>query len=278
MYRRLRSAASGLSLLAACALPPHKTPEAAPSPEPESDEDIAAADSEPSAGSAQETSEEPEAVEAEPTPPPDNLVQRPIVFDEERVALTLQYLQAHTDPEIDLEDPAGTFMEPHVVVLHWTVTPTADSAWQIFNPARLRGRASLQGAGALNVSAHFIVDRDGTPYQLMEANRVGRHTIGLNHTAIGIENVGDDERWPLTEAQIATNIALVRWFASEHEITHVIGHHEYRWMEGHPHFQELDDSYRTSKIDPGEAFVRAVWEGVQDLDIERAPAPPVTSE
>jgi hypothetical protein len=265
-----------LSLVGACALPPNQnpTPETVATPL-VSDEESSSA---PGAVSTSETASSSEPVQAAPSPPPDNLVPRPIVFDEERVALTLQYLQAHSDPEIDLENPSGTFMEPHVVVLHWTATPTADSAWQIFNPARLRGRASLQGAGALNVSAHFIVDRDGTPYQLMESNRVGRHTIGLNHTSIGIENVGDDKQWPLTEAQIATNISLIRWFASEYEITHVIGHHEYRSMEGLSLFRELDDSYRTRKVDPGEVFVQAVWEGVQDLDIGRAPNTPVTSE
>ena len=102
--------------------PPNQTAAAEPVVDPKaSEEETASADE--TASSAQP--------DPDPTPPPDNLVQRPIVFDEERVELTLQYLQAHSDPEIDLEDPIGTLMEPHVVVLHWTVTPTADSAWQM---------------------------------------------------------------------------------------------------------------------------------------------------
>ena len=182
----------------------------------------------------------------------------------------MRYLQTHNNADLSLDDPQGTFMEPRVVVLHWTAGSSADSAWNIFAPTRLRGRTNLQDAGALNVSAHFIVDRDGTPYQLMETTRIGRHTIGLNHLSIGIENVGDDERWPLTEEQVQTNIDLVRWLASQHEITHLIGHHEYQEMEGHAYFKELDPTYRTVKIDPGDTFVQKVWDGVAELELQRA--------
>ena len=35
--------------------------------------------------------------------------------------------------------------------------------------------------------AHFVVDRDGTIYQLVSARIMCRHTVGLNWTAIGIE-------------------------------------------------------------------------------------------
>ena len=38
--------------------------------------------------------------------------------------------------------------------------------------------------------AHFIVDKDGTIYQLVALTIMCRHTVGLNWTAFGIEQVG----------------------------------------------------------------------------------------
>lgn len=208
-----------------------------------------------------------------PTTPRPEVTEQFLAFDKERVRLTLAYLRAHTDPDIDPEDPAGTFMEPRVVVLHWTGGSTAAGALATFAPNRLRGRANLQGAGALNVSAHFVVDRDGQTTQLLETNRVGRHTIGLNHISIGIENVGYEPDHPLTRAQVETNAALIRWLHARHGITHVVGHHEYRQMEGHRYFVERDPNYRTAKVDPGDAFVASVLRELEDLSLQRAPGP-----
>ena len=192
-------------------------------------------------------------------------------FDEERIRLTLEYLRAHNNPALDPEDPVGTFMEPKVVVLHWTGGRTAAGVMRTFAPSRLRGRPNLQGAGALNVAAHFAVDQDGEITQLMQTTRVGRHTIGLNHISVGIENVGYEPDYPLTSAQVQANIALVRHLAAMHDISHLLGHLEYRRMEGHPYFVEIDPNYRTGKVDPGDDFVEAVLERVADLGLQRAP-------
>ena len=40
------------------------------------------------------------------------------------------------------------------------------------------------------VCAHYVIDRDGTVYQLVPTSIMCRHTVGLNCTAIGIEHVG----------------------------------------------------------------------------------------
>jgi N-acetylmuramoyl-L-alanine amidase len=105
----------------------------------------------------------------------------------------------------------------------------------------------------------------------MPETRMARHCIGLNHLAIGVENVGDGDRYPLTEAQVAANAALVRYLAARHPITHLIGHHESRAMEDHPYFLERDDAYRNRKPDPGAAFMREVRARVADLDLAGPP-------
>jgi N-acetyl-anhydromuramyl-L-alanine amidase AmpD len=128
-------------------------------------------------------------------------------------------------------------------------------------------RAELARAGAVNVSAHFVVDRDGTIYQLQPATRFARHCIGLNHIAIGIENVGDGDAHPLTDAQVAADAALVRELARRYPIRRLLGHHEVMQLaaRGDADYVERDPSYRNVKDDPGDRFMAAVRAQLADL-------------
>lgn len=192
-----------------------------------------------------------------------HIIDRLLPFGEDRIAGTLQYLRAHTDPE-----RADIRLEPRAIVLHWTASPTLEGSYQTFAPSELKSRPELDLAGRVNVSAHYLVDRDGTIYRLVPDDRVARHTIGLNHVAIGIENVGGGEEHPLTQAQIDANVALVRDLVRRFPaITHLLGHSEYRRMEGHPYFQERDPNYRTEKPDPGAQFLEAVRGQLSDLTL-----------
>lgn len=218
---------------------------------------------------------------APPSEPPAELPAELVIedrllpWDAERQALTAAYLRGHrTAADLPADDASLATLEPRLVVLHWTAGPTAVGAWNTFAPTRLAGRPELArvAGGDLNVSAHFLVDRDGRVQRLLPDTAVARHVIGLNHVALGIENVGGGERWPLTEAQVAANVALVRWLVGRHPgITHLIGHSEYQELEGHPYFEERDPSYRTVKPDPGADFLAAVRAGLVDLDLEGPP-------
>lgn len=97
-----------------------------------------------------------------------------------------------------------------------------------------------------------------------------RHVIGLNHTAIGIENVGGSNA-PLTKAQLKANEALIRYLSSRYDIEYVIGHYEYPLFVGHPLWKEKDENYRTSKVDPGKSFMRKIRKRLDDLDLQGAP-------
>lgn len=187
------------------------------------------------------------------------LIERWLPNEPNRIALTTEYVQAH-HPSPSEEHLLG-LMKPNVVVLHWTGSATARSTWNTFSSATLRGRKALQGAGALNVSAHFLVDRDGSVQQLLPENRIARHCIGLNHLSIGIENVGTDSA-PLTSAQLTANLELIEALNKRHTLTHVIGHFEYRAFEGHPYFAEKDSGYRTVKRDPGAEFLVSIRAGL----------------
>src|SRR5439155_6147696 len=124
-------------------------------------------------------------------------------------------------------------------VLHYTSGGSAKSTREYFDNVRIEAeRKELAAAGAVNVSSHYVVDRDGTIYRLQPETRFARHCIGLNHIAIGIENVGDEDKYPLTEAQVVADAALVRKLAHEFPITHLLGHYEVMSFKKHPYFVE----------------------------------------
>jgi N-acetyl-anhydromuramyl-L-alanine amidase AmpD len=191
------------------------------------------------------------------------ITEAPIPWSAERAELTLEYRRLHSDRAAkDLE------IEPRVIVLHYTGAGTARSAQYTFAPARLgASRPELVRGGAVNVSAHFLVDRDGSILRLQPETRYARHCIGLNHISIGIENVGDEAKWPLTEAQVLADAALVRDLARRFRITHLLGHHEALGFAGHPYYVELVPDYRNSKPDPGARFMKRVREAVADLEL-----------
>jgi N-acetyl-anhydromuramyl-L-alanine amidase AmpD len=199
---------------------------------------------------------------------PPRIVQRPIPFTAQRRELTLEYIRAHYDP-----NATEISITPRMIVAHWTNTSTLQATLEMFAPAVLSGsRTDIRRGGRLNVSAQFVVDRDGTIYQLMDETLMARHTIGLNRVAIGIENVGGGPGFPLGEAQVKADAALVRYLVQRHPaITHLIGHLEYLRFRGTPFWQERDPTYYTIKSDPGAAFMTQLRALVSDLKLEGPP-------
>jgi N-acetyl-anhydromuramyl-L-alanine amidase AmpD len=129
----------------------------------------------------------------------------------------------------------------------------------------------VENASSLNVSSHFLVGRDGTIYRLIPETVMGRHVIGLNHCAIGIENVGGTEETPLTDSQLKANIWLVRYLSKKYKIDYLIGHYEYPLFEGHELWLEKDPGYRTEKTDPGEDFMEKVRNATKKFNFKRLP-------
>ncbi|MDC6386259.1 N-acetylmuramoyl-L-alanine amidase [Flagellimonas taeanensis] len=196
-----------------------------------------------------------------------NIVDIPIIFDDQRIELTEEYMAQRYGLEND-----STQIVPKMVVLHWTSIPSLEKSFQAFNRSTLpTWRPDLENVSGLNVSSHFLVDRDGTIYRLMPETTMARHTIGLNHCAIGIENVGGGEKLPLTKKQVKANIFLVEYLASKYDIEYVIGHQEYTQFEGHPLWLEVDDGYRTTKTDPGMDFMEKVRKATKKYNFKPVP-------
>jgi N-acetyl-anhydromuramyl-L-alanine amidase AmpD len=192
------------------------------------------------------------------------VIDAPIAWSDERARLTLEYRRAHSDPAA-----TDLTIAPRVIVLHYTGGGSAKSTRAYFDNVRIEAaRKDLARAGAVNVSSHFLVDRDGTIYRLQPETRFARHCIGLNHIAIGIENVGDGDKLPLTDAQVTADAALVRDLAARFPITHLLGHHEVMRFRDHPYYLERDPAYRNDKPDPGDAFMARVRGDVADLGLQ----------
>lgn len=180
-------------------------------------------------------------------------IQSPI-FDVERLQLTAEYSQRHYGAA------TAVLSKPQMIVVHFTTIPTREKTLDFFRPPRIdhQIRRDIASGGEVNVSAHYLVDRDGTLYQLAAEDVLCRHIIGFNHSAIGIENVAVDAD-DLTPAQLEANAALIsRIVQRQASIRFLIGHHEYR-DNTLPHYQlyrEDDVTYRfTDKVDPGPLFM-----------------------
>lgn len=190
---------------------------------------------------------------------------KPVVFDEERKKLSIQYLRERHGI---IQDSAT--IVPRMIVLHWTAIPTLEQSFDAMNPAVLPGaRKGIAGASNLNVAAQFLVDRDGMIFRQLPETAFARHVIGLNYCAIGVENVGGSNAL-LTEEQLDANEALIRYLKKKYNIEYVIGHHEYQSFIGHPLFKETDPNYLTVKSDPGDDFMAKIRERIKDLNIKGA--------
>ena len=175
--------------------------------------------------------------------------QLPIEFGDKRVELTKKYIKSHYN--LDVKDIK---IIPKIIVVHHTaIDDFKDSLSRFISQTLPTDRPDIQSAGAVNVSTHFMVERDGTINQLMPLDYMARHVIGLNYSSIGIENVGgeDNVKDDLTPAQLDANIKLVKYLNAKYpNIEYLIGHHEYQKMEKSPLWLEKDAGYRTKKADP----------------------------
>lgn len=199
---------------------------------------------------------------------PFKIYQKPIVFDEQRMQLTKEYMMER----YGFDSTTTGAINPKMVVLHWTAIPTLEKSYAAFEKATLPNwRPEITSAGSLNVSAHFLVDKNGKVYQLMPDTLMARHVIGLNHCAIGVENVGGVDGKPLSARQKRANVKLIEHLKEKYPIEYVIGHYEYTHFEKHPMWLEKDSAYRTSKTDPGEKFMKKVRKQLKEYDFKPVP-------
>jgi beta-N-acetylhexosaminidase len=147
------------------------------------------------------------------------VVQRPIPFPAARKREMRAYARRH----YGLDD--FRLRSPKVIVEHYTAGDTFSSAFQTF--ARDVPDSELGELPA--TCAHYVIDRDGTIYQLVPTRLMCRHTVGLNDRSIGIEHVGRSDAALLgNRRQLRASLRLTRYLQSRYSIAtkNVIGHAE----------------------------------------------------
>src|SRR3954453_17458140 len=114
---------------------------------------------------------------------------------------------------------------PRVIVEHVAVASSAAATRNTFVPDRPDPELhELPGT-----CSHFVVDRDGTIYQLVSLKLMCRHTVGLNYTAMGIEHAGFKDSDVLGDSrELAASLRLTAWLKCRYGIrlSNVIGHNE----------------------------------------------------
>ncbi|MFN8185844.1 MAG: peptidoglycan recognition family protein [Gaiellales bacterium] len=146
-------------------------------------------------------------------------VWKPIPFGAERKSQMAAYSKRHYG------QAEWRLRNPKVIVEHFTASNSFSSAYWTF-----AGNAPDSELHELpGVCAHFVIDRDGTIYQLVPLTVRCRHTVGLNHRAIGIEHVGTSDAQVLgNTAQMKASLRLTAYLMNRFEISvgNVIGHNE----------------------------------------------------
>jgi len=147
-----------------------------------------------------------------------HIVWKPIPYGPHRKAEMAAYSKKHYGINSFL-------LHPKVIVEHYTGGESFSEAWNSFAADRPDPElGELPGA-----CAHFIVDKDGTIYQLVSLRYICRHTVGLNDRAIGIEHVGYSDAEILGRPkQLRASLRLTRWLQARYGIStkNVIGHSE----------------------------------------------------
>ncbi len=149
-------------------------------------------------------------------PPP--VRSTPIPYGPGRRAQMRAYARRHYGIDSDA-------LRPKVIVEHYTASNSFQSALQTF----ARNQRDTELGELPGVCAHYLIDRDGTVHRLVRDTLMCRHTVGLNHAAIGIEHVGTSDGQVLgNRRQRTASLRLTRSLQGRYRIAtrNVIGHAE----------------------------------------------------
>jgi N-acetylmuramoyl-L-alanine amidase/Zinc carboxypeptidase len=152
---------------------------------------------------------------------PARVTRKPIPYGPERRAQMAAYARRH----YGIDD--HRLRDPKVIVQHYTVTDAFQPVFDYFSVNQPDPELNeLPG-----ICSHYVIDRDGTIYELVPPHIMCRHTVGLNYTAIGIEHVGRSDAQVMGNgAQLAASLRLTRMLQGRYAIAtrNVIGHNENR--------------------------------------------------
>jgi N-acetylmuramoyl-L-alanine amidase len=160
------------------------------------------------------------------------IVWRPIPFPDFRKTEMASYALRHYALD------TYRLTDPQAIVEHYTAAAPFSAVWNGF-------ASNSPDLGELpGTCAHFVVDTDGTIYQLVPLTIMCRHASGMNWTAFGIEMIGFSDRQILDRPrQLEGAQSLTLWLMATYaiELRNVIGHNENLMS---PLRKELVESFR----------------------------------
>jgi beta-N-acetylhexosaminidase len=152
---------------------------------------------------------------------PPREVAKPIPYGPDRRADMADYAQRH----YGIDD--YRLRDPKVIVEHYTATSSFEPVFSYFS----RNEPDPELGELPGICSHYVIDRDGAIYRLVQTSIMCRHTVGLNWTAIGIEHVGQSDAQVMgNPRQLAASLRLTRALQGRYGIAtrDVIGHNESR--------------------------------------------------
>jgi len=182
---------------------------------------------------------------------PPAIVSKPIPYGPKRKRQMSRYAQRHYGVK------TWRLTDPKTIVLHYTVSNTWQSPWNLFASNTPAGGPSGSRAESPGGCTHFLVGKRGKIIQLAPLTTMCRHAVGINHRSIGIEFVEMRSASNILarSKQRKAGVRLVRWLQSEFSIAskNVIGH---RMVNASPFFQERVRGWRNDHTDWSRGQVR----------------------
>jgi N-acetyl-anhydromuramyl-L-alanine amidase AmpD len=182
--------------------------------------------------------------------PQPTIVQSPIPYGPTRRREMAAYSKRHYGV-------ATSRLKPRVIVLHFTANNSYSATWNTF-------AADTPNLGEKpGTCSQFVISKSGRIHQLVPLNVRCRHTVGMNHVAIGIEMVQEtgigghwaDQQILHRPRQVKAALRLVRWLQGRYHIksADVVGH---ATANSHRLFRDLQ-GWRNDHSDWQAADVRA---------------------
>jgi N-acetylmuramoyl-L-alanine amidase len=129
---------------------------------------------------------------------------------------------------------------PKLIVEHYAEAGSISSIFNTFAP----DRPDVEFHQLPGVCSHFAVSASGGVYKFVSPTIRCRHTVGLNHVAIGIEHVGFSDQDILNRpAQLNASLQLTQYLRCRFglPVEQVIGHNE---SLSSPFYKELDPRFK----------------------------------
>jgi N-acetylmuramoyl-L-alanine amidase-like protein len=131
-------------------------------------------------------------------------------------------------------------VEPKLIVIHYAAAGSVGAIFNTFAP----DRPDVEFHQLPGVCSHYAVGAGGGVFKFVPPSIRCRHTVGLNHVAIGIEHVGFSDGDILNRPpQLNASLQLTQWLRCRFGIPveGVIGHNE---SLSSPYYKELDPRFK----------------------------------